>query len=106
MSNINFKKIRTKSKINYIYPVITVFKSNKHMVVQVLQALTKNTLITVDTYKETGSKTQKAIAAGNKIGEFLNLNKIDKVVFDRNGFIFTGRIEAVVKGIKEKNIII
>ncbi|MBC7472077.1 MAG: hypothetical protein H7196_02335 [candidate division SR1 bacterium] len=106
MSNLNFKKTRTKAKINYSYPVITIFRSNKHMVVQVLQAFTKNTLVTVDTYKETGSKTQKAIAAGNKIGDFLNSNKIEKVVFDRNGFVFTGRVEAVVQGIKDKNIII
>ena len=106
MSNTNFKKTRTKSKINYDYPVVIVSRSNKHMIVQVLQAITKNTLLTVTTYTEKGSKTQKALSAGNKIGDFLNSNNIGKVIFDRNGLIFTGRVEAVVTGIKEKNVII
>jgi large subunit ribosomal protein L18 len=106
MSNLNFKKTRTKSKINYEYPVVIIHRSNKHTIVQVLEPLTKNTLVTFDTYKEKGSKTEKSATVGNKIGEFLNTNNIEKVVFDRNGYTFTGRIQAVANGIKEKNIII
>jgi large subunit ribosomal protein L18 len=106
MTNLNFKKTRTKSKINYEYPVVVIFKSNKHAVVQVLEPITKNTLITIDTYKEKGSKTDKSVAVGKKIGDFLNANNIQKVILDRNGYVFTGRIKAVANGIKEKNIII
>jgi large subunit ribosomal protein L18 len=106
MSNINFKKLRTKSKINYEYPVVIIHRSNKHTIAQVIEPLTKNTMITLDTYKETGSKTQKSTLIGNKIGDFLNINNIEKVVFDRNGYVYTGRVQAVANGIKEKNIII
>lgn len=106
MSNTNFKKTRTKLKINYEYPVVVVHRSNKHILVQVLEPKSKKTILTVDTYKDKGTKVEKSLIAGQKVGDFLNTKKIEKVVFDRNGYEFTGRIQAVVNGIKEKNIII
>jgi large subunit ribosomal protein L18 len=106
MSKSNFKKLRTKSKINYDYPVVIVHRSNKHSTAQILEPITKNTLVTINTYKEKGSKTDKSKAIGNKIGDYLNINNIQKVVFDRNGYTFSGRVEAIAAGIKEKNIII
>jgi large subunit ribosomal protein L18 len=106
MSNTNYRKTRTKSKINYELPVVVVHRSNKHVLVQVLEPISKKTILTVDTYKDKGTKMEKSILAGKKVGEFLKSKKIEKVVFDRNGFVFSGRVKAVVNGIKEINITI
>ena len=104
MSVINYRKKRTKARINYNLPVVVVHRSNKNMVVQVLESVTKKTILSVDTYKYKGTKTQKSMEAGRSVGGFLKNKKILNVVFDRNGFVYSGRVKAVVDGIKELNI--
>jgi large subunit ribosomal protein L18 len=102
------QKLRSKSKISYSYPVIVVTRSNKHIQAQLLEPISKKTLFTIhsSSIKDTSSKTQKSEFIGQKIAEKAKELNYIKLVFDRNGYIFHGRIKAVASSIKNNGILI
>jgi len=90
------KKIRTKIQGTEARPRLTVFRSNKFIYAQVINDVTGKTLVQASDVKITkGTKTERAKEVGNAIAEAALKNKIKKVVFDRNGFKYTGRIKLV-----------
>lgn len=90
------KKIRVKIKGTDLRPRLSVFRSNKFIYAQVINDLTGKTLIQASDVKVgVGTKTERAREVGRLIGEACLKSKIDKVVFDRNGFKYTGRIKTV-----------
>lgn len=96
------KRIRLKSKIRAKIsgtterPRLSVFRSNKFIYAQVIDDTTGKTLFQASDIKITkGTKSERAKNVGKTISELCIANKIDKVVFDRNGFKYTGRIKTV-----------
>ena len=96
------KRIRLKKKIRVrIFgtggrPRLSVFRSNKFIYAQVINDETKKTVAEASDIKITkGTKTERAKQVGKMIAEACQKIKIDKVVFDRNGFKYTGRIKLV-----------
>jgi large subunit ribosomal protein L18 len=90
------KKIRVKIKGTDARPRLTVFRSNKFIYAQVINDITGKTLAQASDVKTTkGTKTERAKEVGRAIGEACTKAKIKKVVFDRNGFKYTGRIKLV-----------
>jgi large subunit ribosomal protein L18 len=99
-TNKNEKRIRLKTKIRakvsgtLARPRLSVFRSNKFIYAQVINDATGKTLAQASDVKMAkGTKTEKAKAVGKMIAEVCKVAKIDKVVFDRNGFKYTGRIK-------------
>jgi large subunit ribosomal protein L18 len=90
------KKIRTKIYGTEARPRLTVFRSNKFIYAQVINDVSGKTLTQASDIKMTkGTKTERAKEVGKMIaGNAIKL-KIKKVVFDRNGFKYTGRIKLV-----------
>ena len=89
-------------------PRLSVFRSLKHMYAQVVDDSAGKTLVFVSTrspeLKEDlkGSKKKdQAKKVGMLLAKKCAEKKIDKVVFDRNGFIYHGRIAAVADGARE-----
>lgn len=89
-------------------PRMTVYRSNKHIYVQVIDDTSGITLASASTLvgEVKGEVTEaKKLEAAKKVGELAAkrcLEKsIDKVVFDRNGFIYTGRIAALADGARQ-----
>ena len=102
MQNKTEKRIRLKAKIRSKVrgvserPRLSVFRSNKFIYAQVIDDTTGKTLAQASDVKMAKSKkTERAKAVGKMIGEACIKAKIDKVVFDRNGFKYTGRIKLV-----------
>ena len=102
MQNKQDKKIRLKKKIraevsgSSARPRLTVFRSNKFMYAQVIDDTLGKTLAEASDIKMAkGTKTERAKEVGKMIAEKANAAKIKKVVFDRNGFKYTGRIKLV-----------
>lgn len=102
MQKKNDKRIRLKSKIRAKIsgtserPRLSVFRSNKFIYAQVIDDNAGKTLVQASDVKVTkGTKTERAKEVGKKIAELALQNKISKVVFDRNGFKYTGRIKLV-----------
>lgn len=90
------KKIRAKIRGTEMRPRFSVFRSNKFIYAQVINDVTGKTLAQANDIKMTkGVKTERAKEVGRKIAEACKNAKIDKVVFDRNGFKYTGRIKLV-----------
>lgn len=102
MQNKTDKRIRLKKKIRVkingtdARPRLTVFRSNKFIYAQVINDATGKTLTQASDVKITkGTKTERAKEVGGMIGAACLKLKIKKVVFDRNGFKYTGRIKLV-----------
>jgi large subunit ribosomal protein L18 len=90
------KKIRTKMKGTVERPRLSVFRSNKFIYAQVIDDMAGKTIVSASDAKiGKGTKTERAKAVGKLVAEACLSNKIDKVVFDRNGFKYTGRIKLV-----------
>jgi large subunit ribosomal protein L18 len=90
------KKIRAKIKGTSERPRLTVFRSNKFIYAQVINDMTGKTLAQASDVKATkGKKTERAKEVGRLIGQACLKAKITDVVFDRNGFKYTGRIKLV-----------
>ncbi len=102
-----YKKARSKNKISYNEHVLVVSRSNRNILVQVLEPVTKKTLATFTSYKTEGmAKTDKSKKVGGEVAEFLSKNNINRLVFDRNGYIYHGRIKAILEEIRTKGITI
>lgn len=84
-------------------PRISVFRSLKHLYVQLIDDVAGNTLASVSTkskeFGTTEKETNNNIEAAKKLGALLSEKakekKISKVVFDRSGYRFHGRIKAL-----------
>ncbi|MBY0376872.1 50S ribosomal protein L18 [Patescibacteria group bacterium] len=96
------KRIRLKSKIRARMmgtmerPRLSVFRSNKFIYAQIIDDMKGKTLAQASDVKVTkGTKTERAKEVGKMIAEACAKAKISQVVFDRNGFKYTGRIKLV-----------
>ena len=91
-------------------PRMNVFRSAKHIYVQVINDVEGKTLAAASTITKalkgtfTGKKTQKAAAIGAAIAERCKELKIDKVVFDRAGFRYHGRIKAIAEAARKAGL--
>jgi large subunit ribosomal protein L18 len=91
-------KLKIKAKISgtSIRPRLSVFRSNKFIYAQVIDDTLGKTIVEASDIKLTkGTKTERAKEVGNMIGQACKDAKVNKVVFDRNGFKYTGRIKIV-----------
>ena|ERR1035437_6159616 len=102
MQNKTEKRIRLKKKIRAKMigtkerPRLSVFRSNKFIYAQVIDDVNGKTLAQASDVKITkGTKTERAKVVGEDIGTACKTAKISQVVFDRNGFKYTGRIKLV-----------
>ncbi len=91
-------KARIRAKINGTSerPRLSVFRSNKFIYAQIIDDMAGKTLAQASDLKITkGTKSERAKQIGKDIAEAALAKKISKVVFDRNGFKYTGRIKTV-----------
>ena|ERR1043165_8201578 len=91
-------------------PRLTVFRSAKHIYAQAIDDITGHVLASAGDLDPgvreslSGPKKSKARQIGKVIGEKLLSKKITAVVFDRNGFIYHGRIKEVADGAREAGL--
>ena len=89
-------------------PRMTVFRSNLHMYVQVIDDVAGNTLVAAPTVYAVlrGLKNNVADAAklGEVVGKRLLEKNIDTVVFDRNGYIYHGIVKAIADGARAAGV--
>ena len=83
-------------------PRLSLYKSNKYIWAQIIDDAHHKTLVSSTTKNVKGkSKTEKAHVAGKLIAERARDKGIKKIVFDRGGFIYTGRVRAFAEGARE-----
>jgi large subunit ribosomal protein L18 len=104
-------RIRTKLSGTAARPRLTVYKSLKHMYAQLVDDTSGKTLVSVGTTSKTlknDVKDDDKTTAAKKVGEALaraaKEKGIEAVVFDRNGFDYHGRIQAVAAAAREAGL--
>jgi large subunit ribosomal protein L18 len=96
-NRIRSKIIGTKDR-----PRLCVFKSANHMYAQLINDDDGKVLASASDIKaKKGTKTNHATEVGKLIAKLAVEKKIEKVVFDRGGFVFHGRVKAVADGARE-----
>ena len=107
------KKIRIRKKIfgTSDKPRLCVFRSDIHTYAQLIDDSKGVTLIATSTlnnniiFEENSNKTQKANTIGKRIAQLAIEKGIKQVVFDRNGYLYHGRIKAISEGAREAGLI-
>ena len=96
------KKIRSKVDGTKDKPRVSVYKSNRDLFVQFIDDEENKTLLSSSSAKMKGkNKTEKSKALGTSLAKDALKKGYKKVVFDRGGFIYTGRITALAEGLRE-----
>src|ERR1044071_7856021 len=82
-------------------PRMVVFRSIKHIYAQLVDDATGRTLMTISDAEVTGKKAEKAAEVGKRIAAKAKDAGITRVVFDRGGYKYHGRVKAVADGARE-----
>jgi len=89
-------------------PRLSVFRSNRHIYAQVIDDVSGQTLATASTLNGEmleANQSEKKRDVASQVGKLLAARclaqNIDAVVFDRNGFIYHGRVKALADGARE-----
>lgn len=111
-------KMRSRAKLRGTQdqPRVCVFKSSKHIYAQVICDVTGKTVASASTLdkevqgmlKGDAKGSSKSVAAAKAVGAVVAKRamdqKVKEVKFDRNGFIYTGRIKALADGAREAGL--
>ena len=104
------KRIRKKVQGSPERPRLSVFRSASHIYAQVIDDDTHKTVVAASSLSKEISKEDKPnkTEIAKKVGALLAQkcieNNIKRVVFDRNGFVYHGRIRALAEGARESGL--
>ncbi len=95
------KKITGTSKL----PRLSVYRSNKQIYAQIIDDSKGITLASASSYKnkaaEKGNKIEQATVVGKELAEKALKAGIEGVVFDRNGYLYHGRVKTLANSARE-----
>lgn len=99
-------KIRKRVKGTAAHPRLSVFRSNSEIYAQLVDDKQGKTLFAVGSVDKSiksakSNKSEKAKLVGKLIAEKAVAGGISEVVFDRNGFLYHGRIKSLADGARE-----
>lgn len=96
------KGIRKNIKGSAAIPRLSVFRSSRHIYVQLVNDESQITLASANDLKLTkGKPKDKAKAVGLALAKIAKKQKIVKVVFDRGGYKYHGRVKSLAEGVRE-----
>jgi len=96
------RRIRGKISGTASVPRLSAFRSNGYIYAQLINDDTSKTLASVSSLKvKAKNKTLAALEVGKEIAKLALDQKIKKVVFDRGGYVYTGRVKALADGARE-----
>ena len=103
------KSIRKKIAGTAQRPRLSVYRSLKNIFVQIIDDVTWNTLVSASTIEKNAKiENGSNIEAAKKVGESIAKKALDKgittVVFDRAGYIYTGRVKALADAAREAGL--
>jgi len=88
-------------------PRLSVFRSNKQIYAQIIDDSTGKTLVSAGSFNNKtvkGSKTEQAVAIGKEVAEKAVKAGITSVVFDRNGYLYHGRVKSLADSARESGL--
>ena len=98
-------RVRSKISGTAERPRLSVFRSENHIYAQIIDDVAGNTLVSASTVEKSfeglGSNCEAAKKVGAPIAERALKKGIEDVVFDRGGYIYHGRVQALAEGARE-----
>ena len=97
-------RVRAKISGTSSCPRLVVFRSNKHIEAQIIDDVKGVTLASASSVQlklSNGGNVEGAKVVGAKIAEVAKAKKISKVVFDRGGYLYHGRVAALADAARE-----
>ena len=95
------KRVSGTSKV----PRLSVFRSNKQIYAQLIDDINGVTLASASSFKnkavESKSKSEQAAVIGKEVAEKALKVGIESVVFDRNGYLYHGRVKSLADSARE-----
>jgi large subunit ribosomal protein L18 len=107
---VRHRRVRKKIHGTAERPRLAVFRSNKHLVLQVIDDDAGRTLAAASTVEAdqrsagSGSTVAAATRVGQLVAERAKAAGVDKVVFDRGGFLYHGRVAAAAAAAREAGL--
>lgn len=99
------RRVRSKISGSSTLPRLSVYKSNKEIYAQLIDDSKGQTLVSISSRDKSvdakGTKIEVSVAVGKAIAEKAKAAGIENVVFDRNGFVYHGRVKALADGARE-----
>ena len=107
-------KYRIMQKNRNDYPRLVIYRSNTNIYAQLVDDLKMTTLLSAssidkdlkDLINKAANKIEKSKIVGVAIAEKIKNAKIDKIIIDRNGYKYHGRVKALTEAIRSADIII
>ena len=110
-----YRRLRIKQRIRKIIsgtpecPRLTVFRSNKEIYAQIVDDLGGKTMITASTKskefsKDKMTKRDQAVHVGKEIAQKAKDAGIETVVFDRNGYLYHGRVKSLAEAARKEGL--
>ena len=110
-SSVNFKKRTRRSRVQILklkkHPRISVYRSAKHIYAQIIDDEKGITLVSFSDAKlklakdKKVNKSEKAFMVGKELADLSLKKKISKVIFDRGGYKYHGRVKSLAEGARE-----
>ena len=91
-------------------PLLSVYRSSKHIYAQLVDPATGRTIATVSSRSKdiaggaASGKVERAKLVGKAIAEVAREKEIGEVVFNRNGFLYHGRVKALAEAAREAGL--
>ncbi|MBW8014358.1 50S ribosomal protein L18 [Lactobacillus helveticus] len=102
------KRIRGKISGTAERPRLSIFRSNKNIYAQLIDDVAGVTLASAssldENVSEDATKVEQATAVGKTIAEAAKAKNISTVVFDRSGYLYHGRIQALADAARENGL--
>ena len=96
------RSIRVKLSGTSEFPRLAVYRSTKHIYAQLIDDVAGNTLVSASSKGITeGTKTEIAAKVGEAVAKKALEAGINTVVFDRNGFLYHGRVKSLADGARK-----
>jgi len=99
------KRVRAKVSGTPERPRLNVFRSETNIYAQVIDDTTGRTLVSASSLEKSftcdGTKTDAARKVGQTVAERAKAKGIETVVFDRGGYLYHGRVQALAEGARE-----
>lgn len=105
------QRVKTRTQRHPEKLRLTVFKSAKHIYAQIVSDPERKTLVAESTVSKAfrdqmkyGGNIPAAVLVGSLLGEKAAQQGIKEVYYDRNGFVYAGRVKALADAVREKGV--
>ena len=101
------ERIRKKISGTATCPRLSVFRSNAHIHAQLIDDVAGNTIVSCSSVQlklENGGNVEAAKQVGAKLAELALAKNIENAVFDRGGYIYHGRVQALAEAAREAGL--